>query len=153
MNPSGNTILAITGPAALVFVIIFLFVVLFPFVFYLMTLKSVIKEIGPENRKMPPDHVWLTLIPIFGIVWQFFIVIKMAESLKLELKKRNVYAIEEKPGYKIGIAYCILFSCSIIPGIGILMTFAGFACWIIYWIKINDYRNTLIENPLNYLEK
>jgi hypothetical protein len=41
------------------------------------------------------------------------------------------------------LTYCILFCCSIIPGIGVLFGLAGFVMMIIYWVKINDYKNLL----------
>jgi hypothetical protein len=60
--------------------------------------------------------------------------------LQDEFKKRNIKVSEEKPGRKIGLTYCILFCCSIIPLIGVIAGIAGFVCWIIYWVKINNYR-------------
>ena len=145
-------ILAITGPAALVFVIIFIVITTFPIIFYLLTLQNTLREISMENRKMQPDQVWLTLIPLFGIIWQYFIVAKMADSLVLEFSKRNIYIAEQRPGYNIGIAYCILISLSIIPMVGFLSVIGGAVCWVLYWIKISEYRTRLRENPLNYIE-
>ncbi len=153
MNQEGYTMLAISGPAALVFMAVFIILVIFPLFFYLNTLSSILKEIGPENRKMAPEQVWLSLIPIFGIIWQYFIVSRIADSINLELTKRNIYSVENRPGYNIGIIYCILFSFSIIPYIGILSAVGGIVCWLVYWIRINEYRNRLIENPINYLSK
>lgn len=153
MDLISPTFLSITGPGAFIFVVIFIIVALFPFVFYLLTLQSVLKEIGPENRKMEAVQVWLSVIPIFGIIWQYIIVSRMADSLKLELEKRNIYSTEARPAFKIGIAYCILLSCMLIPFFGIISALGGVACWILYWVKINDYRNLLIENPINYLQQ
>lgn len=145
--------LAITGPAALVFVIIFTLLIILPVVYYLLMLQGVLKEISHENRKMPPEQVWLSLIPLFGIIWQYFIVIRLADSLALEFKKRNIWTEEKRPGYNIGIVYCILLSAGIIPYLGFLSALGGLVCWVIYWTKINEYRNRLIENPLKYLSE
>jgi hypothetical protein len=100
---------------------------------------------------MPPEQVWLSLIPLFGIVWQYFIVNRLADSLALEFSKRNIWTEEKRPGFNIGIVYCILLSASIIPYLGFLSALGGLVSWVIYWTKINEYRNRLIENPINYL--
>lgn len=118
-------------------------VMLIPTIFYLITLKKTIKEVSVENRKINPNHVWLVLIPLFGLIWQFIMVKGVALSLKAEYKKRNISIIENKPGYTIGMAYCILFCCSIIPILGVLSGIGGLVCWIIYWVKIYNYKTDL----------
>lgn len=67
----------------------------------------------------------------------------MADSLKAECASKNLKVDEDGPGIGIGLAYCILFCCSLIPFLGILAALGGFICWIIYWVKINDYENKL----------
>jgi hypothetical protein len=114
-----------------------------PLIIFLLTLQNTFHEIKPENRKMQPGQVWLTLIPLFGLIWQFIIVNNLADSLKLEFSQRNINVGEERPGIGIGLAYCILFCCSIIPFLGILTGLAGFICWIIYWVKISNFKATL----------
>jgi hypothetical protein len=126
----------------LVFVIIF-GVLLLPTIFYLITLQTTLNQVEPENRKMDPGLVWLALIPLFKIIWQFFIVINVADSLKAEFAQRNINAGEDRPGYTIGLTYCILNVCSIIPFLGFLTALAGFICWIIYWVKIAGFKSIL----------
>jgi hypothetical protein len=119
-------------------------------IFYLITMQNTFNEISPENRKMEAGHVWLTLIPLFGLVWQFIIVNRMADSLKLEFAKRNIKEVEDRPGISIGltfcILFCILFCSSIIPILGFLTGIAGLICWIVYWVKINGYKVKLQQN-------
>ena len=145
-------ILAITGKPAFFFVLVFIFLALFPLVFYLLTLQRTLKEVSAENRKMPPEQVWLSLIPLFGIVWQYFIVSRLSDSLALELSKRNIYAEERRPAYNIGMAFCILISAVIIPYINILALLGGLVCWVLFWLKVNDYRMLLLDNPGKYIE-
>lgn len=145
-------VMAVTGRPAFFIVLAFIALSVFPLVFYLLTLQRTLKEISTENRKMPPEQVWLSIIPVFGIVWQFFIVSRLSDSLALELAKRNVYAEERRPAYNIGIAYCILISAVIIPYINILASLGGLVCWVLYWLKVNDYRMLLRENPGEYIE-
>ena len=126
----------------LVFFIIHFFIL----IFYLLTLQNTFSKISNENRKMPSGQVWLALIPLFGLIWQFIIVNNMADSLKAEFTNRNIKVEEERPGIGIGLAYCILFCCCIIPFLGILTLICGIICWIIYWAKIYNYKIKLQQN-------
>lgn len=138
--------LAGLGIATLISIIIG--ISLLPKIFFLLTLQRTFDEISPENSLLPSAQVWLALIPFFGLIWQFVIVIKMADSLQMEFKKKNIEIKELRPGYNIGLVYCILYACTIIPFFGFLTGFAGFICWIIYWVNINDYRNMLVRLKL-----
>jgi hypothetical protein len=138
------------GASAIMMTLLIVFgITLLPLIFYLLTLQGTLQEVKPENRKMDPAMVWLTLIPLFGLVWQFIIVGNIADSLKLEFSQRNINVGEERPGYSIGLAYCILICCSIIPFLGILSSIAGFVCWIIYWVNIANFRSTLRQAKAN----
>ena len=134
------------GAAELLIILLILILSIIPLIFYLLTLQNTFNEISNQNRKMPSGQVWLTLIPLFGLVWQFIIVNRMSDSLKAEFVKRNIKVEEDRPGIGIGLAYCILYCCSIIPFLGILSGIAGLICWIIYWTKINGYKIKLQEN-------
>lgn len=116
-------------------------------VFYFLTLQNCLKNVSPENRKMPPANVWLLFIPLFGTVYQFIVVGKIADSLAAEFQKRGINDPEPRPGYNIGLAYCICFVAGVVPLIGGLASLAGLVCWIIYWVKINNYKNQLGPLP------
>lgn len=130
-------------------IIILLFILamaVVPAVFFLLTLQNTLKEVSIENRKMEPGMVWLMFIPLFGMVWQFIIVNRLADSLRDEFAKKNIKVMEARPGFAIGLTYCILFCCSIIPYLGLLTSIAGLVFWIIYWVKINGYREKLKQS-------
>ncbi len=114
-------------------------VILFiPAIFYNLTLQKALNRCAPENRAMAPGLVWLLFIPLFNLVWHFFVVINMAKSLAAEFQKRGI-AEEPQPGKTLGLVMCILACCGIIPFLGILCSLAALVCWIIYWIKIAGY--------------
>lgn len=130
-------------------IVLFIFAIaLLPTIFFLLTLHRTFDEISLKNRLMPSAQVWLTLIPIFGTIWQFIIVAKMADSLQKEFELRGLESKEARPGYSIGMAYCILTVCSVIPFVNILTGLGVLITWIIYWVNIADYKNTLVRNPL-----
>lgn len=115
----------------------------FPLIFFLITLSSTVSQINVENRKIQPSQVWLSIIPVFGFVWQFIVVNKIALSLRADFLQKQIPISEPLPGYNIGLAYCILFATSIIPFVGVLTSIVGFVFWIVYWSKINGYKQIL----------
>jgi hypothetical protein len=119
---------------------------LIPTIFYLLTLQNTMNEVSPHNRQMNPGQVWLMLIPFFGMVWQFIMVNRIADSLRAEFSERNIPVEEDRPGASIGVAYCVLFCCGIIPLLGTLASIAGLVCWIIYWVKIAGYKTKLEQS-------
>ena len=117
---------------------------LIPTIFYLISLQDTLNLVKPENRRMDPGQVWLTLIPLFGIIWQFIMVGNIADSLKAEFQSRNIQLLEERPGYSLGLAYSILTCVALIPIVGILTGIAAFICWLLYWIKISGFKTQLL---------
>jgi len=111
-------------------------------VFYILTLQKALNKCAPENRAMQPAMTWLLLIPCFGLVWHFFVVINMAKTLGAEFQKRGL-AEEPEPGKVLGLVTCGLFVGSCIPFLNYLCAPAGLICWIIYWVKISGYSGKL----------
>ena len=134
---------AALGGVFIVIILIAIAIALIPMIFFLITQQNTLKAVSPELRKMSPGNVWLQLIPLFGMVWQFMVVSAIADSLKAEYAKRNIPVQEDRPSYGIGLTYCILFVCGIIPFLGGLASLGGLVCWIIYWVKIAEYKNKL----------
>jgi hypothetical protein len=135
-----------TGAGIFVVALIVIGIMLVPFIFYCLTLQKALNRCSPENRAMNPGMVWLMFIPLFNIVWHFFIVVNMAKSLGAEFQKRGM-AEEPKPGQNIGMVMCILCCCGVVPVLGILASLAGFVCWILYWVKIAGF-SSKIAAPL-----
>jgi len=137
------------GLPELIIILLILGVVFIPAIFYILTLKKALSRCSVENRAMAPGLVWLQLVPIFNLVWHFFIVINVANSLEKEFEQRGIPIIS-KPGRSIGLATCILAALSIIPVAGVLLGIAAIICWIIYWVKIADY-SSQIAKPNNLI--
>lgn len=115
---------------------------LVPAIFYLLTLQKALNRCSPASRTMQPGMVWLMLIPLFNLVWHFFVVINIAKSLSAEFQKRGMTE-EPNPGKNIGMIMCILACCGIIPLLGVLCSLGAFVCWIIYWVKIAGFSGKL----------
>lgn len=113
-------------------------------VFFILTLQKALRRCSVENQAMSPGLVWLLLIPFFNLIWDFFVVIEISESLSAEFQKRGILA-EPYPGKSIGLAWAILTACSIIPIINMFTGIVSLICWIIYWIKIAGYSKQLVH--------
>ena len=130
--------------------------ILVPMIFFLIAQQDLLKTIKPENRTIQPNEVWLQLIPVFNLYWQFVVVDKISDSIRNELVDRHPVSFgatsdsafpvftDERPTHDLGRAYCIL---GLIGVMGFftffLLCFAGCAatvCWIIYWVKIAEYK-------------
>lgn len=117
-----------------------------PTIFYLLSLQRVLERCSPALRTMSPGKVWLLLIPVFNLVWNFIIVIHISDSVAREFASRHTDGSEAAPGKSVGLAMCILSVASIIPIVGVLTGVAGFVCWIVYWVKVSDM-NRRLEQP------
>jgi Domain of unknown function (DUF4328) len=132
--------------------LLLLFGFLLVFVFFLIALQKALSAVSEENRKMPPGQVWLLLIPLFNIVWAFIVVTKLADSFSAEFERLNISYPEARPTFGIGITYCILGICSMLPEpLGDIASLASFVCWIIYWIKVNECRKLIDANRDNMM--
>jgi hypothetical protein len=120
-------------------------------IFYLLSMSKALNRCSPENRKMSPGMVWLMLVPLLGIVWQYMVVDAVSTSLGLEFRKRGMVLASEKPHFGIGLTSCIANTIYLmtfwIPFvgscIGLPTSITGLVCLIIFWVKISGMSNEL----------
>ena len=124
---------------------------LIPTIFYLRTLQKALQAVSIENRRMPPGQVWLSLIPLFNLIWMFIVVNKIAESFAAECYLLNIPTDETNPTQGIGNTKNILGLCTMIPIIGVLAGIGYIVCWIMHWVKVNEYKNLILANKDNII--
>lgn len=124
-------------------ILLLLGVTCLPMIFFILNLQGVLRTLRPENQKIAPALLWVTLIPFIGLIGQIYVVIKMSESVRLEFEKRNMTVKDEKSSLLMGIGYCTLLLLSSAPGVGIICLYFGLYLWVSYWIKISDYKKLL----------
>lgn len=115
---------------------------------YANTINKTVKKIAPENRHITPRQAWLVALPIFNIYWNFVVARRLSDSLTNEFFDRKI-AEEENPGQARGLLYAWLFLASNIPfPMFILFTIAMLSLiyFIVYWVKINNFKNILEEH-------
>ncbi len=147
--------------------IVVLLAFIIPAILFVLAQHRTLKVISHENREMSPRSVWLQLIPVFGLVWQFVVVIQIAHSISKEIATKigesildnsqvQIKGTDESPTYTIGIAYCIMTTLGIIINLltinsspllasfGSFFDLTGMVCWIIYWVRLVNTKNKLV---------
>ncbi len=124
------------GPGNPLMGLAFLGVLILPRIFYLLTMGRALSRCAPRNRTLTPGLVWLSIIPMFGNLWDFVIVLTVGRNLTDEARSRSLQPAEDNPGLAFGIAYCLLNLFFWIPFINIFTGLASLICWIVYWAKI-----------------
>ena len=107
------------------------------FICYLVAMNF--KAIPEEHRKITPGQVWLLMIPLFNLVWNFFVYPKLAQSYKSyfeSIGRTDVGDCDEK----IGMWYCIIAACCIIPCVGYIAGPASLVLLIIFLVKSFGYK-------------
>lgn len=131
--------------------ILLILLIFVPGILYLRTLSNVLKKCSTQNRKMPPNQVWLLLIPLFNLVWQFFVMPKVSDSLRKEYRERNI-SFKGDLGETVGLFFCISIC------IHILATASGTAfmiiptivLWIMHWVKVSGFSEVLSRTPISH---
>jgi hypothetical protein len=132
--------------------IVISFITLIAIVLFLLTLQNGLKKCAPASRTMAPGKVWLWLIPVFGLVWQFIVVMNVAKSLEREFARLGIPCSEPSPGQTLGLSTCVCNCFLFVPLLGGLAGLIGLVLWIIYWRKIAEFFRLLdvhrIENSM-----
>lgn len=113
---------------------------------WLVVMNKALDQVSHDLRRMEPNAVWLCLIPLFGLVWQYFVANAVGEGLAKELLARNMFPKEEKPAYGYGLTGCILTSCCIIPYAGVCIAIIGLVLLVVHAVKISEYNNILQQS-------
>jgi hypothetical protein len=123
-----------------------LVILIVPWVFFLLNLRGLLWQVHPQNRAMPAEQVWLNLIPVFGLGWFIYTVVKIKESVERELRSRSGPTRTDL-GYNLGLAAGILGICLVfvwwVPFVGWAVGIAWLVCWIGYWLRTSEITRQL----------
>jgi hypothetical protein len=121
--------------------------VLVLYIFYILTLSRALSKCSASSRTMEPGMVWLLLVPIVNLVWDFRVVIGLAKSLGNEFRLRNIPNDDPQPGMLLGITMCTFGACETIRFLGAFLGVLAFAAHlvllILYWAKIAEFSRRL----------
>ena len=118
-----------------VFALIGLLVGLAIAIVIIVLISGALKTVPQEYREMEPALVWLLLIPLFNLIWNFFVFPKVAKSFQ------NYFEAQERTefgdcGQNIGLWYAICAVCSVVPYIGCVASVAALVLLIMYLVKV-----------------
>jgi hypothetical protein len=109
------------------------------FLFLLMAIPAtlayvILNRIPESHRKQSPGLCFLMLIPIFSLVWQFFVYPKISESFK------SYFATHPNPpqgdfGAGIALWCCVSAILSFVPVLGVFAGLASLILLIIFFVK------------------
>lgn len=134
-----GTMLAVYG---VVFVIALAISALICFLVY-----RLFDAIPAQHRTMEPGMVWLLMIPLFNLFWNFKVFLGLADSFANAFEAAGQPLTESQSGRTMGLWYSILVLCSIIPCLGSLTTLVGLVLLILILVKGHELKNRLASLP------
>jgi hypothetical protein len=125
--------------------------------FFLLAQHRILLAVRPDNRRLIPVLVWLQVIPLFGQIWQFFVVFRIAKSLRKEKLSRleeslmnntlpPVLPAANYPTLAMGLSYCIFTAIYVLADLYALLRPASTSISIdrAYHPDIDFYMVTLV---------
>jgi hypothetical protein len=123
------------------------FLIIIPFVtfvFYIRAISKTIKAIDPEYRTQSPGMAWLLLIPVFNVIW-FFFLLKSIKTGFLRMYENQRVSQPIDTGYTYGIAMGCCWAAIFIPKLIFVALIPMFVFSILHWSKLNNARKRLSE--------
>jgi len=101
------------------------------------------KSVPPEYRAIEPPMVFLLIIPLFSLVWNFFVFQRVPESFRRAFAAHGRTDVGDC-GRGIGLAYAITSCCTLIPCVGSIAALAALVLFIIFIVKIWGLKSDLM---------
>lgn len=118
-------------------------------IFYLLSLYTAMEAVPESKRVFPSWFVWLILIPVVGFVFAWIMEpFGLPNSFEAIAGDNQKMKDDSKTLFGFGLAHMILLSVSIIPVIGWITVLVSIVVWIMYWVKVVNFKNTYLSNPL-----
>jgi len=118
-------------------------------IFYILTLRNCLRQVRPQNRRFEPNNTWLLLIPLFSLVYNFFVVKGISESLQNEYEQLGE-SYPTAPTYQLGLSYAIASCLTWIPLVGSFIAIAAVVLFIVYWVQVHGHKNKIATLQLQY---
>ena len=128
---------------ALLIVIPFIF-----FVLYINAISKTLRAIDPEMRTQSPAMAWLLLIPVFNVIWFFFLLRAIKDGFA-QMYRDGLTPKEIDSGYNYGIGMGCCWAASFIPQFIFIALIPMFVFSILHWNKLNSARRA-ISKQQNY---
>lgn len=104
---------------------------------------SCLARVPAEYRKMEPWQVWLLMIPIFNLAWNFFVYQRIPESYQAYFAAKGIEGYDDC-GKNMGLWYSI---CAIgpfvVPCVGSVVGLVALVLMIIFIVKEFEMRSKI----------
>lgn len=100
------------------------------------------KRIPAQYRELEPWQVWLLLIPVWSLIWNFVVYPRLSRSMQAALAAQGTPAADDC-GAQLGLYYAICCVVALVPIVGGIAGLAGLVIWIMYLVKISGLKKGL----------
>ena len=99
-------------------------------------------RIPAEHQKMSPGMVFLLLIPLFSLIWNFFVYQRLPESYQSYFAAQGRTDVGDC-GKQLGLWYAICAACSLVPCVNSFAGIAGLVLLIMFLVKAFELRRQI----------
>jgi hypothetical protein len=108
---------------------------LVPGILYILTLRWALLRCAPRNRALSPNLTWLLLLPLFGVLWHFVVVLCVSRTFRNEYQELSLGSASRLAEF-LGLTMCIMSVLAFVPPIAGFTGLFALLCWIAYWVQI-----------------
>jgi len=138
---------ALVAGTAIFIVLVALVVMLAIAIAICFALYTLQKRVPVEHQKIEPKMIWLLLIPLFNLFWNFIVFQRIPESYKSHFDAQGDASVGDC-GKSIGLWYAICAACSIVPCVNYITGPASLVLFIIFLVKLFGLRGKIPEAAL-----
>ena len=111
-------------------------------------LHKCLTRIPTQHRKMELWHVWLLLIPIFSLGWNFFVYLRLSESYQSYFAEHGRADVGDC-GRSLGMWYAICGVAILAPCVNTAAGPAGLVLLVMFHVKAFELRKMIPQEALN----
>ncbi len=126
------------------FLAFLIIVPLVTFIFYIRAISKTLAAIAEPYRTQSPGMAWLLLIPIFNVIWFFFLLKAMRDGFR-QMHQDGLTQKEIDTGYNYGIGMGCCWAASFIPKLIFIALIPMFVFSILHWNKLNSARRAITK--------
>ena len=119
------------------------------FIFYIRSISKTLATIAEPYRTQSPGMAWLLLIPIFNVIW-FFFLLKAIRDGFANMYQNGLTQKDIDTGYHYGIGMGCCWAASFLPQLIFIALIPMFVFSILHWNKLNSARRAIYKEQNHY---
>jgi len=145
--PTGNVVPSNVESSTLSFLVLCLVHVVLSAVVCVF-ISNAFMALPPNHRKIQGGLIWLLLIPLFSLVWNFWVFLKIPKSYQSYFSSQNRVDVGDC-GWQIGLWYSILspialFS-EVVPELAIAAVIAAIVLLVVFIVKVTKLKGKISQ--------